>query len=65
MHLNLSISKQASALYVARMLYGNVQVTAPVAYSCVEDAIRSEAVAIPAGFAQLIDVEYAACTAAQ
>lgn len=58
MVLTLQIDKVESGLYRAAALTGGVLVTEPSFYASIEEAIREEAVAIPAGFAHFADVTY-------
>lgn len=59
MILTLEIDKIASGAYSAEAMSAGVAVTESSAYSCIEDAVRNEALAVPPGFAHFLEVRYA------
>lgn len=59
MVLTIQIDKLASGTYRAAALSGGIEVAEPQLYGSIEDAIRGEARAVPAGFAYFADVVYA------
>lgn len=56
--LTLQIDKVASGLYRAELLENGAQVTQPNTHSSISEAIREEAMAVPEGFAHLMEVRY-------
>lgn len=58
MVLKIHIEKVGPGLYRATMLSGSMEVTATECYCSIEEAIRDEAEAVPAGLAHFVDVTY-------
>lgn len=59
MILTLEIEKVVSGIYRAHALNADVEVTEPMEYCTIAEAIRGEAQAVPEGFAHFMEVRYA------
>lgn len=59
MILTLEIEKVVPGVYRAHALSADVEVTEPMEYSTIAEAIRGEAQSVPKGFAHFMEVRYA------
>lgn len=59
MILTLEIEKVVAGIYRAHALSAGVEVTKPMEYSTIAEAIRGESQAVPEGFAHFMEVRYA------
>lgn len=62
MILVLDLEKVSRAEYLARLSDGNVEVTDPLTFASLAEALRGAARAVPAGFARFLEPRYCGCT---